>query len=298
MERQTDWQFLDDRGHLATAPRRPRRAVAYIQAGASLWDHGVLPAGLFGSNHDGDGPDPVKAGGLPLDDIAYLGSGTALDADALLGGDPDLVVAVTYGGAQVYGLDPDAAKHLEERVPLVVLDVGQGRSLASVRARFAELAHALGADGELAMAGPLARAEARLRDLAAAGAPDARPVLLALSPSSADSAYLAKPYSWPDLRELAGFGLDLVDPQGGPSTNWFTADWSDVAALGPQVLLVDVRANAYPLESLRTEAAWRSAASGTRIVPWNPEAPCSAGAHARFYDQVADAVEAARDARP
>ncbi|MER6996738.1 ABC transporter substrate-binding protein [Streptomyces sp. NPDC000410] len=294
MDRHTDWQFLDDRGHLATAVRRPVKAVAYIQAGASLWDHGIRPVGLFGSYHDGEGPDPAKAGALPLDGLDYLGSGAALDAQTLLRGAPDLVVAVTYGGAQVYGLDPETAKHIEERVPLVVLDVGQGQSLAAVRARFAELARALGAPGELTVDGPLARAEARLRDQAASGSPDTRPTVLALSPATADSAYLAKPYAWPDLRELAGFGLDLVDPQGGPSTSWFTADWSDVAEISPQVLLVDVRANAYPLDALAADEAWRSASSGARIVPWNPECPCSASAHARFFGQVAEAVAQAR----
>ncbi|MEI5007155.1 ABC transporter substrate-binding protein [Streptomyces sp. PmtA] len=291
MDRQTDWQFLDDRGHLATYDRRPERVVAYIQAGATLWEHGIRPAGLFGSNHDGDGPDPVKAGSLPLDGLGYLGSGTALDADVVLRDDPDLVVAVTYGGGQVYGLDPDTAKHIEERVPLVVLDVGQGQSLGDVRARFAALARALGAAQDTAGAIALARATARLRTLAHDGAP--RPALLALSPASAESAYLARPQSWPDLRELTAFGLDLVSPQGGSGINWFTADWSHVAELSAGVLLVDARANAYPLDALDGNPAWREAASGAQVVAWNPEAPCSDGAHARFFDRVADAVGAA-----
>ncbi|MFD7611585.1 ABC transporter substrate-binding protein [Streptomyces sp. NPDC059828] len=294
MERQGSWSFLDDRGHLATATRRPRKAVTYIQAGASLWDHGIRPAGLFGSNHDGDGPDPVKAAGLPLEGIAYLGSGAGLDCGALLRGDPDLVVAVTYGGGQVYALDPDTAKHIEERVPLVVLDVGQGRSLAAVRARFAELARELGADGETAMSVPLARAEARLRDQAALGVPEARPAVLALSPASADGAYLAKPYAWTDLRELAGLGLDMLDPQGGSSTNWSAVDWSEVPALAARILLVDMRGNAHPLDALWANPAWQEAVSGAHLVPWNPEGPCSARAHTRFFNQVADAVEAAR----
>ncbi|MDI9885050.1 ABC transporter substrate-binding protein [Streptomyces sp. HNM0645] len=291
MDRQTDWQFLDDRGRLATSDGRPERVVTYIQAGATLWEHGIRPAGLFGSNHDGDGPDPVKAGSLPLDGIGYLGSGAALDADALLRGDPDLVVAVTYGGGQVYGLDPDTAKHLEERVPLVVLDVGQGQSLGDVRARFAALARALGAAQDTAGAVALARATARLRALAHDTA--ARQPLLALSPASADSAHLARPHSWPDLRELTAFGLDLVSPRGGAGTNWLTADWSYVAELSARVLLVDARVNAYPLDALRDNAAWRTAASVARVVPWNPEEPHSDGAHARFFDRVADAVEGA-----
>ncbi|MFD9966874.1 ABC transporter substrate-binding protein [Streptomyces sp. NPDC059011] len=291
MDRQTDWQFLDDRGRLATSDRRPERVVAYIQAGATLWEHGIRPAGLFGSNHDGDGPDPVKAGSLPLDDVGYLGSGAALDADALLRDDPDLVVAVTYGGGQVYGLDPDTAKHVEERVPLVVLDVGQDQSLGDVRARFAALARALGAAQDTAGAIALARATARLRALAHDNA--ARPPLLALSPASADSVWLARPQSWPALRELTALGLDLVSPQGGAGVNWLTADWPYVAELSARVLLVDARANAYPLDALGDHAAWRTAASAARVVPWNPEEPHSDGAHARFFDRVADAVEAA-----
>lgn len=295
MDRQTDWQFLDDRGHLATSDRRPERVVTYIQAGATLWEHGIRPAGLFGSNHDGDGPDPVKAGSLPLDEVGYLGSGAALDADALLRGDPDLVIAVTYGGGQVYGLDPDTAKHVEERVPLVVLDVGQGQSLGDVRARFAALARALGAAQDTAGAIALARATARLRALAHDNV--ARPPLLALSPASADGAHLARPQSWPDLRELTALGLDLVSPRGGAGTNWSTADWPYVAELSARVLLVDARANAYPLDALGDNAAWRTAASAARVVPWNPEEPHSDGAHARFFDRVADAVEAAGGSR-
>ncbi|NNJ06482.1 ABC transporter substrate-binding protein [Streptomyces sp. PKU-MA01144] len=297
MDRRTDWQFLDDRGRLASSDQRPERVVSYIQAGATLWEHGIRPAGVFGSNHDGDGPDPVKAGSLPLDGLGYLGSGDALDADALLGAAPDLVVAVTYGGGQVYGLDPDTAKHIEERVPLVVLDVGQGQSLGDVRARFAALARSLGAARDTAGAVALARATARIRALAHDSA--VRPALLALSPASADSAYLARPHSWPDLRELTALGLDLVSPQGGPGTNWCTADWSYVAELSAPVLLVDTRANAYPLDALNApdapggSAAWREAAARARVVPWNPEAPCSDGAHARFFDRVADAVAAA-----
>lgn len=292
MERRREWQFLDDRGRTATADRRPVNVVAYIQAGATLWDHGIRPVALFGSNHDDDGPDQVKAGVLPLDGIEYLGSGPALDTGVLLGAAPDLVVAVTYGGGQVYGIAPETAERVEERVPLVVLDVGPGQTLTGVRARFTSLARALGAGRDTSGAAALARASGRLRALARDCA--VRPSVLALSPASADSAYLAKPPSWPDLRELTGLGLHLVAPEGGPSTNWLTADWSDVAEVAPEVMLVDVRANAFPLDALREIAAWRAAASGARIVRWNPEAPCSDTAHARFFDEVADALEACR----
>ncbi|MFE3493392.1 ABC transporter substrate-binding protein [Streptomyces sp. NPDC059169] len=293
MERQTGWQFLDDRGHMATADRRPVRVVAYVQAGATLFDHGIRPVALYGSHHDAAGPDRTKTGALPLEGIAYLGSGAALGADVLLGTRPDLVLAVSYGGGQVYGLAPETAKQVEERVPLVVLDVGPGRAPADVRTRFTALARALGAGESDSGAAALGHAADRLR--AAARRCVAPPVVLALSPASADGAHLAKPASWPDLRELTGLGLHLVAPEGGPSSNWFTTDWSYVARAEPRVVLVDVRANAYPLAALRDDTAWRAAVAGAVIVPWNPEAPCSEAAHARFFDEVADAVEACRN---
>lgn len=294
MARQRDWEFLDDRGRLAAAAQVPSRLVTYIQAGAALFDHGIRPVGLFGSNHDGDGDgdgaDAAKGGTLPLDDIAYLGSGARLGVDAVLQADPDLVVAVTYGGDQVYGLDPDKAKHVEERVPLVVLDVGQGRSLGDVRERFTALARSLGAREDPSGAAELDRAERRLRMLAA----EATGVrVLALSPATPDSVHLARPRTWPDLRALADCGVTLVEPEAGPGANWSTVDWRVAVSLEPDIVLTDVRANALPLDRLGGVEAWETVAARAGLVPWNPETPCSAVAHARFFDAVAEAVRAA-----
>lgn len=289
MARVKNWEFLDDRGHLAAAATTPSRPVAYIQAGATLFDHGIHPVGIFGSNHDGDTADPAKAGLLPIGDIAYLGSGTRVSADAVLRADPDLVVAVAYGTDQVYGLDPDTAKYIEERVPVVVFDVGQGRSLGDLRDRFTALARSLGADADGSGAVELDRAEGRLRTLAAEAA-GLR--VLALSPATPDSVHLARPGAWADLRALADRGIGLVEPARGPGANWSTVDWTAAASLRPDIVLSDVRTNALPVDRLGTIEAWQPAAGGARLVPWNPEIPCSHLAHARFFDAVADAVEA------
>ncbi|MEV6651968.1 ABC transporter substrate-binding protein [Streptomyces sp. NPDC051219] len=294
MGRQTGWQFLDDRGHLAATAHTPARVVAYIQAGATLFDHGLCPVGLFGSRHDGENPDTAKAGSLPLADIAYLGSGSALDTDALLRAAPDLVVAVTYGGGQVYGIDAETAKHVEERVPLAVIDVGQGRSLGELRDRFTELARSLGA----ATGGPaeaeLDRAAGRLRDAAGAAA---HPRILALSPAGPDSVHLARPPAWPDLRELTELGSTLAEPPSGPGTGWSTTGWGGAQSLEPDIILTDIRGNAYPVDELRGVADWQALEARARLVPWNPEVPCSLAAHARFLHTVADAVEAFGDPR-
>ncbi|MCA1217772.1 ABC transporter substrate-binding protein [Streptomyces sp. 8L] len=289
MDAQHTWNFTDDRGLRVTAPSRPERLVAYIQAGATLWDHGLRPAGIFGSHHDGDTQDPAKAGGLPLGEIRSFGAGSGVDPDELVAAAPDLVVAVTYGGDQVYGLDPDAAKHLGEHLPVAVLDVGKSRSLAGVRERFGELARALGARPDASAEGEaqLARAEERLRTLAARAA---RPRVLALSAAGPESAYLARPAAWPDLRALSELGVSLPDPAGEGGGNWRTVDWAEAAAQRPDIVLADVRANAAPPERLAGSAGWREITERAQVLPWNPEPPASHHAHARFFDTVADAM--------
>ncbi|MFJ2276256.1 ABC transporter substrate-binding protein [Streptomyces sp. NPDC087866] len=290
MNERTEWQFTDDRGQLSATGERPQRALAYIQAGASLWDHGIRPAGLFGSGHDDPAaPDPAKTGSLPLDGIAYAGAGTTLDEDALLACAPDLVVAVSYGGGQVYGLDPETAKHLEGRVPVVVIDVGQARTLAEIGDRFAELARSLGAEEPAAATAELDAARSRLRALTAG--PD-RARVLALSPAGQEQAHLARPRMWPELRLLADLGVDLLEPAEGPGANWSTTAYAEAAGLRPDVVLADVRVNATPLDELRDNAGWAAVAGAARVVPWNPEPVCSAHAHARFLELVADALDA------
>lgn len=289
MTGQESWEFTDDRGRRATAGRRPERVVAYIQAGATLWDHGLRPYGIFGSHHDGAEQDAAKAGALPLAEVGSFGAGSALDLEGLLAAAPDLVVAVGYGGDAVYGIDPEAAKHLEDAVPVVVLDVGKGRSLGGVRDRFTELARSLGADpGASAQAeADLARAEARLRE--AAARPGA-PRVLALSAADRDTVYLARPGTWPDLRRLTELGVALVDPEDGAGGNWRTVSWSEAAAYEPDVLLADVRANAADAAQLAGSPHWEALTRRCPVLPWNPEAPASHRAHAAWTAAVADAV--------
>ncbi|MEU6018982.1 ABC transporter substrate-binding protein [Streptomyces sp. NPDC047515] len=290
MRERTVWQFSDDRGQLSAAERRPARVLAYVQAGATLWDQGIRPSAIFGSDHDDQAvPDTAKTGSLPLAEVGYLGAGSALDVDTLLGVEPDLVVAVSYGGGHVYGLAPQTAKHLEEHVPVVVVDVGQARTLAEIGERFAGLARSLGAEEPASAARDLDVARDRLRTLAAG---PGRPRVLALSPAGRDQAHLARPRMWPELRALAELGVDLVEPAEGPGANWSTVGWAQAATLRPAIVLADVRSNATPLDELRTGEAWSAIERGARVLPWNPEPVCSPQAHARFLTLVADALEA------
>ncbi|MGR8010465.1 ABC transporter substrate-binding protein [Streptomyces hypolithicus] len=269
------WQFTDDRGQVSSAPHWPTKAVAYIQAGATLWDHGLLPLGVFGSFHDGPGPDRAKSGRLPLGEIAYFGAGATLDPDRVLSAGTELLIAVSYDGDSVYGMDPAVAKRIEEQVPLVVLEVGQGRSLDEIRGRFAALAASLGGAEP-----PVALDAARQNLRTAAAGPDA-PRVLALSPSG-DRVHLARPQSWPDLRALMALGVNLPEPPPGTGANWSTVPWPEAAALAPDIILADTRTNAIPLDPTHVSHA--------RVIPWNPELPASATSHATFFTTLTQAL--------
>ncbi|NEB96469.1 ABC transporter substrate-binding protein [Streptomyces anulatus] len=288
MTEQSEWRFSDDRGQQSTASRTPERVLAYVQAGATLWDLGIRPVGIFGSDHDGPDPDTAKTGTLPLGEVAYVGAGAELDVERLLGTGPDLVVAVSYGGGHVYGLTPETAKPLEERVPVVVLDVSQARTFGEIGDRFAELARSLGATARPGADRDLDAARERLRSVVAATSGDA-PRVLALSPAGRDQAHVARPGMWPELRVLTELGVQVVEPAEGPGANWSTQNRSDTFALRPEVILTDIRAHAAPLEELRG-----SGGAPTPVVPWNPEPLYGPRDHARFLGLVADALEAAR----
>lgn len=210
MTEQSEWRFSDDRGQQSTASRTPERVLAYVQAGATLWDLGIRPVGIFGSDHDGPDPDTAKTGTLPLGEVAYVGAGAALDVERLLSTGPDLVVAVSYGGGHVYGLTPETAKPLEERVPVVVLDVSQARTFGEIGDRFAELARSLGAAARPGADRDLDAARERLRSVVAATSGDA-PRVLALSPAGQDQAHVARPKMWPELRVLTELGVQVVE---------------------------------------------------------------------------------------
>ncbi|MFJ2026834.1 ABC transporter substrate-binding protein [Streptomyces sp. NPDC087897] len=288
MTEQSEWRFSDDRGRQSAAPRPPRRVLAYVQAGATLWDLGIRPMAVFGSEHDGPDPDTAKTGTLPLGEVAYIGAGGSLDAERLLSAGPDLVVAVSYGGGHVYGLTPEAAERLEERVPVVVLDVGQARTFGRIGDRFALLARSLGAPDRPGAEREPAAARERLRAVAATLTADG-PRVLALSLASPERAYVARPAMWPELRVLTELGVQVVEPPEGPGVNWATLDRAGILALRPEVILADTRAHAAPLEGL-----WGLGAPPVPVVAWNPEPLYGPRDHARFLGRVADALEAAR----
>ncbi|MDT9692413.1 ABC transporter substrate-binding protein [Streptomyces sp. P9(2023)] len=277
------WGFTDDRGTALEAVRAPRRVVAYVRAGAALLDLGVTPVAVYGSGHDGDTLDPVKAGRLAEAGVPYLGPGRALDAARLADLRADVVVDVTYDGKSAYALDegvPEGAG-----VPLVALSVGNELALAAILGRFGELAGALGAvagAGGGGDVGGLAAAEAALRGTAS----EVDVAVLALSGAGAGQVHLARPHAWPELVRLQELGVRVVDPGPGPGANWLTADRERVAALRPGLVLFDSREHAVGAGAFPSPG-------GARVAPWNPETPPSSLAYAAFFLELAEALRRA-----
>ncbi|MBT2441685.1 ABC transporter substrate-binding protein [Streptomyces sp. ISL-36] len=291
------WGFTDDRGVALTAARTPERVVAYVRAGAALLDLGVTPVAVYGSGHDGDVIDPVKAGGLEAAGVLYLGPGRSLDEQVLRELRPDLVVDVTYDGKSPYALDEAVADRLG--VPSAALCVGNELMLPTIIGRFGALAAALRPTSTVASPGPgsgltsgpgpgtgsatdsLASAEEALR--VAAGRTDV--AVLALSGAGSDQVHLARPHAWPELARLLELGARLLEPGQGPGANWLTADWEHAARLAPDLVLFDSRANAMAPDAFPP-------VGHARVAPWNPEIPPSPAAYARFFHAVAEALDA------
>jgi iron complex transport system substrate-binding protein len=285
----SSWEFEDDRGVVASGAGRPR-VVAYVRAGAALWEYGIRPTAVYGSGHDeGTEADPAKLGGLDPGQVAYLGGGAGLAEEALRALAPDVVVDVTYDGKAPYAIAESVAEAVG--VPVVAIGVGGYASLRDILARFAGLAAALGAEAG-AGGDELAAAEEELRAVAA-GARGAR--VAALSPAGPEQVHLARPETWPELRHLTDLGVRTADPGPGPGVNWRTTDWDQAASAldGTAVVLADTRANAVPLSALADVPGWLRLTADAQVLPWNPELPPAPGAYARFLHAVTTALRAA-----
>ncbi|WP_051941190.1 hypothetical protein [Phaeacidiphilus oryzae] len=313
------WSFVDDRGAAVELPRPPRRLVAYVRAGAALWDAGVRSqlVAVYGSGHDGPSADPAKAGALPIGEapggeagsragngaggdtpVRYLGPGADVSVSALLELRPELVVDVSYDGRGLYALpEPIAAKLASAGVPSVALSVSGDAPLERLLSRFAELGAGIAgaADQGAAaaqpadhIAAPLAAAEAEVREAAAAAGE--RPAVVAVSATGPDGGYAARPHSWPELHRLSELGVLLPEPPPGPGASWAETTWSAAAEWADRaaVILADTRVNAAPSPS--DSPGWTELTSAARVVPWSPETPCSAAAHAAFFRSVAAAL--------
>ncbi|WP_030219194.1 substrate-binding domain-containing protein [Streptomyces bikiniensis] len=317
------WGFTDDRGAQLGAARVPRRVVAYVRAGAALYDLGVIPVAVYGSGHDGDAYDPAKAGVLEAVGVPYLGPGRALDEAVLRELRPDVVVDVTYDGKTPYALDAALVERLG--VPLVALSVGNELDLPAILDRFAALAAGLRIDGREGV-GP----EATDPGVADPAAPVPVPVVVgsdavgpeivtpvtvspgtgpgqgaALAEFEAAEAALREAAARSGLGVLALSGagpeqVHLARPHAWPELAWLAGLGVRLLDPGPGpganwltadwVRAAALRPDLVLFDNREHATPPYALPGGVRLAPWSPETPPSPAAYARFFRDLAEAL--------
>lgn len=68
-----EWSFTDDHGTTLTLPKHPERVVAHLNSGATLWDDGIQPIGIFGELVHENGDVSPLLGNVNLEGVTILG---------------------------------------------------------------------------------------------------------------------------------------------------------------------------------------------------------------------------------
>jgi iron complex transport system substrate-binding protein len=237
------WSFSDGSGKQVTAEKTPTRIIAHAGEAAALMSFGIRPVGVYADEPIATDPN-LK--GLDLTGIEVLGQEWGkidVEKAALLA--PDLIVGDWWPAEQAHsgfeeGVD-EKSKKLAELAPVV--GVSQGRSIVGLAQGYADLAASLGAkldDPQIAANKQrFDRSVARFTEAVAA-----KPGLTAAAVSPADDLlYVANPEYAPELLDLQGWGLKVINPErpdpGFPY--WENLSWENADKYQPDLLLFDRR---------------------------------------------------------
>lgn len=274
------WSFTDDLGVTVTLDAAPTRIAGVSDAVLGLWNYGVKPVAVYGSEPLAD---DVGFADRDLTDVASVGETYGeIDFEALAAAAPDLIIDLAYPAER--GATPSAddtrfgfgdatqQSSAEQIAPLLTIVVDG--TVDTVAERTAVLAAALGVEDDV-LAGFRTEFDAASERLAAAASSGLSILFVA---GYEDQLYVAHPQDDPTLAYYATLGFDMVDPPG-EDFYWALFSWETVDQLSADVLLTTPRAMS-PEELLAqpTFAALPAAAAG-QIVEWE----------ARTVDLVAQA---------
>ncbi len=289
------WSFTDGRGETITLPAMPERIAAHVSAAAALWDFGIRPTAIFGTQRTADGsPDP-GVGRVDLDAVESVGEDrTLVDIEALAAHQPDLIISTMNTDNQMWGF-LDAAD--EERVKQIAPTLGMAaffEPIDGLIGNFEELAVALGAnmdDDEQAAA--KADWDQAVSDFETALA--AKPDLLAmvLAPNQ-DNIFFANTEIFPDLIFYTEHGMQFVDPDVEFTATWGQVSWEQLGLYPADLVMVDVR-RGWPNPIVESQPTWQEhpAVQADQVTPWNPLIVLSYQGMTSIISELAAAIEAA-----
>ena len=290
------WTFTDDRGTEIELDALPERIVAQSSVAAALTDLGLGDriVGVFGPLEGPDGGVDPQAEGLDVDaveDVTGGGDYGDINLEELAGLEPDLIVTSMYLEPQLWYINEDVEKKLQDTYDIAVINF-EGESLPGIFDNTERLASALGAEKADFEEGRTAFDEAgqALQD-AASEAGD--PTFEAVAPDT-DIMYISNPDANPDLKYYRDeLGLDIITPDEkdlDEGSYWRSVSWENADVYDADVAIWDARGGQASLDALKSQPVWNkvTAAKEDHYVPWNSVAPPSPQGYARVVQQFAD----------
>ncbi|MGX7672403.1 ABC transporter substrate-binding protein [Plantactinospora sp. DSM 117369] len=237
------WSFTDGSGQVVKADKTPTRIIAHAGEAAALMSFGIKPVGIFADESVKTDPNLRN---LDLAGIEILGEEWGkIDVEKAAALRPDLIVGDWWPAEKAHsgleeGVD-EKSKKLAELAPVV--GVSQGKSIVALAEGYEDLAESLGADVDKPeIAAHKKRFEEAVTAFKAATAGKPGLTVAAMSPAD-DKVYVANPEYAPELLDLQGWGLKVINP-GSPDPGfpyWENLSWENADKYQPDLILWDGR---------------------------------------------------------
>jgi iron complex transport system substrate-binding protein len=291
------WTFRDDADEEIRLDAAPERIVMFEDVAASMIDLDVEPAGIHYINGvDGN----ALFEDVDLDGVETVGTECEkLNVEALAALEPDLIVYMLWG-EETFCLTPEQVELAEDVAPVLQIQaVGESNE---IRARYIELAEALGADldspEQVEKRERFEAAEERLK-AAVAARPEISVIPMSLAP---DYAGIAEPSAYPDLITLRDdFGVRFTGPfdpaAESTDTYWEEMSAETIAEHRGDVIMMDAK-NETPLQEKREAyPLWAGLpeVQAEQVVPWWVPGSFSYTRDAEALETLAEAIETAVD---
>jgi len=285
------WTYVGGSGETVTLDAVPQRIVASQDAAAGLIPLGIRPVGIYA---DSPVAEAKALEGLDLSGIEIVGQAWGeVDIEKVAALQPDLIVAEYWPLEDTWSGGGDVVAALGAVAPIT--GPKQGDSIVTLIEDYEALAESLGADlSEPAIAADKAAFEAARAAFQAAVAE--KPGLTALAVwAGNDALYVAATAGAAELMDLAGWGLDLIDPEVADDRGyWETLSWENADKYQPDLILVDNR-SAATMQTALAQPTWTlmKAAAAGQVTDWPAFWLRNYRAYAAALEDLTAAIEAA-----
>jgi iron complex transport system substrate-binding protein len=287
------FSFTDDLGTKIELDEMPDRLVVQSSMAAALTDLGLGDkiVGVFGPlKAEGDA---AQVAGLDVDaveDVTGGGEYGDIDAEKVVGLEPDLVITSQYLAPDLWYVNEASAAKLKKIAPILVVDF-DGKTLPELLDGTERAAEALGADLDSAkVTASHEQFDAAAESVRTIGQQLGDRTIVAGSPST-DLFYVSNPKVSPDLSYWVDeLGLPITVPDKPDEGGYFESlSWENADKYPADIFLYDDRVGETGLTQLAGEKVFGTleAAKNDAYVPWSSVAPPSYQAYADLMDRLA-----------